>query len=356
MVICGLRCEPQPDDEGDGLGEAFEGELAFDRGAVQCPAGQFLQPSPRLSCIDSGHAGKHTRDNGGCPPFPPPFPAEPPKFGARREKGDSHRFSATRLHFAAARQKRGEPVFLGTARLGRSSNGVSIVNTVQSLSHGGYLGVKERQEREREATARSILDAARELFVAEGYPNVSIRKIAERIEYSPAAIYSYFPSKDDIFYSLAEEGFRLLASTLGADAPAGSVLDAVRRSFCRLYEFSKQHPEYYALMFLDRSVPRISRDWERFAFVHQMRENVTALIQRAIDEGIFPKETRPQWAFTILIASVQGASVMRLCERVAAGVDPDALAHDTLEAALTGLRTGFPATFEPGPCVPESDQ
>ena len=74
------------------------------------------------------------------------------------------------------------------------------------------MGVKERQEREREAVSRAILDAARELFVAEGYQNVSIRKIAERIEYSPAAIYGYFPSKDDIFFALAEEGFRLLFS------------------------------------------------------------------------------------------------------------------------------------------------
>ena len=72
------------------------------------------------------------------------------------------------------------------------------------------MGVKERQEREREAVSRAILDAARDLFVAEGYQNVSIRKIADRIEYSPAAIYSYFPSKDDIFFALAEEGFRLL--------------------------------------------------------------------------------------------------------------------------------------------------
>ena len=72
------------------------------------------------------------------------------------------------------------------------------------------MGVKERHEREREATGRAILDAARDLFVAEGYQNVSIRKIAERIEYSPAAIYSYFPSKDDIFLALAEEGFRML--------------------------------------------------------------------------------------------------------------------------------------------------
>src|SRR2546428_6220583 len=72
------------------------------------------------------------------------------------------------------------------------------------------MGIKERQERDREAVRRAILDAARDLFVSEGYDNVSIRKIAERIEYSPAAIYGYFPSKDDIFFALAEEGFRLL--------------------------------------------------------------------------------------------------------------------------------------------------
>ncbi len=48
------------------------------------------------------------------------------------------------------------------------------------------MGIKERQERDREAVRRAILDAARELFVSEGYNNVSMRKIAERIEYSAA--------------------------------------------------------------------------------------------------------------------------------------------------------------------------
>src|SRR5438477_64637 len=79
------------------------------------------------------------------------------------------------------------------------------------------MGIKERQERDREAVRRAILDAARELFVAVGFENVSIRKIAERIEYSPAAIYSYFPSKDDIFFALAEEGFRLLGDPSKGD-------------------------------------------------------------------------------------------------------------------------------------------
>ena len=78
------------------------------------------------------------------------------------------------------------------------------------LIYRGQVDVKERQQQEREAISRAILDAARTLFVAEGYQNVSIRKIAERIGYSPAAIYSYFDSKDDIFLALAEEGFHML--------------------------------------------------------------------------------------------------------------------------------------------------
>jgi AcrR family transcriptional regulator len=231
-----------------------------------------------------------------------------------------------------------------------------MLNTVQQNDTGGFLGLKERQEREREAVSRSILDAARELFVAEGYNNVSIRKIAERIEYSPAAIYSYFPSKDDIFYALAEEGFRKLFESRADHEPGPDVLDNVRRSFWHLYEFSKQHPEYFALMFVDRSVPRISRDWERFGFVHEMRNKVAARIQRAIDEGVFPKGTDPHWAFMVLVASVQGAAIMRVCDRMAPGANADALARDTLEAALTGLRAGFPATFHPGSCIDKIDE
>src|SRR3954466_14317965 len=120
------------------------------------------------------------------------------------------------------------------------------------------MGIKERQERDREAVSRAILDAARELFVAEGYNNISIRKIAERIEYSPAAIYGYFPSKDDIFFALAEEGFRLLLfSTSPKDLSAEDSTDplnTVRDAMMKVFDFSKSHPEYFALMFLDRSV------------------------------------------------------------------------------------------------------
>jgi AcrR family transcriptional regulator len=210
--------------------------------------------------------------------------------------------------------------------------------------------VKQRQEREREATARAILDAARELFVAEGYGNVSIRKIAEKIEYSPAAIYSYFPSKDDIFLALAEEGFRMLFDSAGfvrTEHPQESPIDCIRAAFLNVYHFSREHPEYHALMFLDRSVPRISQDWQRFGFVREMRTRVTDLIQRAIDVGDFPADCNPEMVFRVLIASIQGVATMRLCARLEPGDDADSLARVTLEAALTGLRTGFEHSYRP---------
>ncbi len=213
------------------------------------------------------------------------------------------------------------------------------------------MGVKERQEREREATGRAILDAARDLFVAEGYQNVSIRKIAEKIEYSPAAIYSYFPSKDDIFLALAEEGFRMLfdsSECVRKEHPHASRLDCLRSAFLNVYQFSRDHPEYYALMFLDRSVPRLSRDWQRFAFVLEMRTQITGLIQEAIDAGDFPKDCSAEMVFRVLMVAIQGTAAMRLCERLVPGEDADALAKVTLEAALTGLRTGFEHSYRPG--------
>lgn len=212
------------------------------------------------------------------------------------------------------------------------------------------MGVRERHEREREAVARAIMDAARDLFVAEGYQNVSIRKIAEKIEYSPAAIYGYFASKDDIFLALAEEGFRLLfACEEDAPRPLAGV-DSIRDGFLRFYHFSRTHPEYFALMFVDRSVPKISRDWERFGFVREMRETMAAGIQTVINSGAFPPGTDPESVFRILMSAVHGVAVLRLCERLAPGEDADALARDTLEAALAGLRAGITHTFHPEKC------
>jgi len=206
------------------------------------------------------------------------------------------------------------------------------------------MGIKERQERDREAVRRAILDAARALFVAEGFHNVSIRKIAERIEYSPAAIYSYFPSKDDIFFALAEEGFRLLGNPSAEGRR--EVLDGleplqrIRAVIWRVYEFSRQHPEYFALMFLDRSVPRISKEYERFAFARESKRHVIAELQRCVEAGVFPASVKPTVALRVLMAGLLGIAALSLSDRLAPGEDPDLLASDALDTAIAGLRAG----------------
>jgi AcrR family transcriptional regulator len=89
------------------------------------------------------------------------------------------------------------------------------------------------------------------------------------LQCSPAAICSYFPSKDDIFFALAEEGFHLLCTREAPCDENTDLLEGIRRPFWRVYEFSKSHPEHYALMFVDRTVPKICKDWQRFGFVRE---------------------------------------------------------------------------------------
>jgi AcrR family transcriptional regulator len=215
------------------------------------------------------------------------------------------------------------------------------------------MGIKERHERDREAVRQLILDAARELFVKEGFENVSIRKIAERIEYSPAAIYGYFPSKDDIFFSLAEHGFRLLYGegrnfdTLDSMPP----LDRIRAIFWRLYEFSCEHPQYFALMFVDRSVPRIGHEYERFAFAREMKTRFIEQLDRCVREGAFPPHVPPSAAFRMLTTGLIGVATLRLSQRLGPGENADALARDVLDVTIAGLRSGIALRSNGHPCT-----
>jgi AcrR family transcriptional regulator len=221
------------------------------------------------------------------------------------------------------------------------------------------MGIKERQERDREAVRRAILDAARELFVRKGYQNVSIRKIAERIEYSPAAIYGYFPSKDDIFFALAEEGFRLLYGDRAAYTALETLppLERIRAIFTRLYQYSLEHPEYFALMFVDRSVPRISREYERFAFAREIKEHLISQVQQCIDQGVFAADLQPGVAFRLLTTGILGVAVMRLSERLGPGENADDLARDVLDVTIAGLQAGVALRSHPAPCpIAEADE
>jgi AcrR family transcriptional regulator len=215
------------------------------------------------------------------------------------------------------------------------------------------MGIRERQDRERQAVRQAILDAARDLFTTEGYRNVSIRKIAERIEYSPAAIYSYFASKDDIYLALAEDGFRRLDETVKSALGGRGALDEVRAGWWAFYEFAKEQPSFFELMFVDRSVPKITDQWEGFEILQGLLSNAAAGLQRAIDAGELPPTLNPFVAMHVLWGALTGPAVLGLGQRLAPGEDADALARDVLDATLAGLRAGVPLTFVPCECAPD---
>lgn len=211
------------------------------------------------------------------------------------------------------------------------------------------MGIKERQDRERQAVRRAIVDAARELFLQDGYRHVSMRKIAERIEYSPAALYGYFQSKDEIFFALADEGFRRLDAQVRAVGDRDDPLDDVRAAWWAYYRFAREQREFFELMFIDRSVPQITEQWTGFQFVQQILDRAMAKLRRCIEAGVFPAGTRPEVAMHVLWAALTGPAVIGNGGRLGPGEDPDALARDVLETVLAGLRAGLVTTFEPCP-------
>ncbi len=215
------------------------------------------------------------------------------------------------------------------------------------------MGIKERHERDRETVRRAILDAARDLFVNEGYGNVSIRKVAERIEYSPASIYSYFPSKDDIFFALADEGFALLGDIVRAKRmrfEGLAPIERLRASAWCLYQFSCDHPQYFALMFVDRTVPCVSRGYEGLASAQALRDEFLGHIQTCIDTGALPAATQLHAVFRLLTVGLLGVAALRLSDRLGEGEHPHALARDILDVTIAGLRTGLSLSSQAFTC------
>jgi AcrR family transcriptional regulator len=119
------------------------------------------------------------------------------------------------------------------------------------------MGSTERRERERLETRQRILDAARELFVAEGTEAVTMRRIAQKIEYSATAIYSYFEDKQQLLRCLCEEDAVAFASEF---LPLLAIADPVERlrAGVRAYvTFAKTHPNHFRFMLMTPESARV---------------------------------------------------------------------------------------------------
>ena len=96
-----------------------------------------------------------------------------------------------------------------------------------------------------------ILDTAREMFAEEGYHSVSMRKIADKIEYSPTTIYLYFKDKNDLLQQICDETFAKLGKKLQSIGKKhNSNIDALREGLRTYVEFGLKHPKHYEVTFM----------------------------------------------------------------------------------------------------------
>jgi AcrR family transcriptional regulator len=114
----------------------------------------------------------------------------------------------------------------------------------------GAMGITERRERQKAELRDTILAAARRIFSEEGAHGLTMRRIAEAIEYSPGTIYLYFSNREEIALVLVREGFEKL---LAAFAPAAAIADPVERirALGRAYiDFGLADRQTYKLIFM----------------------------------------------------------------------------------------------------------
>jgi AcrR family transcriptional regulator len=153
------------------------------------------------------------------------------------------------------------------------------------------MGVQERRARERLELRQDILDAARDLFTSEGYENVSMRKIAQKIEYSPATIYSHFEDKEDLLDSLCAEAFsRLDARFKAIDQECGDdPLRHLREGLRAYIEFGLENPQHYKLAFLVSPTVASGKpeSTRRRAVGLQTFDRLRKAVQSCIDAAVF---------------------------------------------------------------------
>jgi AcrR family transcriptional regulator len=206
------------------------------------------------------------------------------------------------------------------------------------------MGVRERREREREELRTKILDAARELFATEGYEAVTMRKVAEKVEYSPTAIYLHFADKDALLHEICEIDFLTLAKQFQKIAKVDDPVERLRRIGLAYTDFAVEFPNHYRLMFMTPHPP-VEHDAEELKRKGNPEEDAYAFLVGTVREAIEKKRLAPAYKDAELVAQivwsgVHGVISLQRCKRDDPWIDWRPLkktAAASIDAMLRGL-------------------
>jgi len=174
----------------------------------------------------------------------------------------------------------------------------------------------QRRQRERTEMRRTILDAAREMFVKNGYEATTMRAIADRIGYTPTAIYHHFRNKEALLTELTTQDFRTLAQAFQKLGEVADPVERLRRIGQAYIEFGLTHPMHYRLMFMTphpavkdpKGITQGDPSQDAYAFLVQS-------CTEAIAAGRFrPQLKDPQQVAQMLWAGCHGLVSLRIAK------------------------------------------
>jgi AcrR family transcriptional regulator len=196
------------------------------------------------------------------------------------------------------------------------------------------------RRRRRRANLDRIVEAATQVVFEEGVEALSVKRVADLADYTPGALYRYFPSKDALLAAVVVGSLDGLAVELAAveGPPLACIVGAARV----YHAFSRREPHAFALITSMVGDPRVLMDDDvnaalvMEAMVRALTPLVVAL-DRATQTGVLqPGDARERTL--VLFASLQGALMLRKQERRAPGlIDSDRLFFATLRALLAGF-------------------
>lgn len=152
------------------------------------------------------------------------------------------------------------------------------------------MGVKERRERERTQVRERILDAALEVFADKGAEGVTMRALADAIEYSAPVIYAHFRDKDAIIQELCHRQLRDLARAF-ANFGALDPVERLRQIGYVYADFAVDHPSHFRFLFL---VPHELPDDEELA-KNDPERNAYAFLRQTVKDGLAAGVFRPEY-------------------------------------------------------------
>lgn len=194
---------------------------------------------------------------------------------------------------------------------------------------------------------KKILEAAKSLFLSQGYAHTSMRKIAMKVGISATTIYLYYTDKADVIHALHQDGFKLLYQQFKALMNVEDPFERLKAMGRCYIQFALENRDYYEIMFVMReSLKHVEHEdlkgegWQEGKSAFQ---SITSVIKACQEVGYFQgrdlmEMTISLWANVHGLCNLTNNGRIRLVlERSESDVEMEILVNNSFELYLNML-------------------